>query len=87
MRGAGDDGVMHQVVNARERFFLAVHALGQDGCTERAGRRQRHRELRSRVRAARRERRQARALHRSSLEDTKKEGMGVRLDVKPPWTR
>jgi hypothetical protein len=66
LRGAGDDGVVHEVVHARESRLFAVLRVRRGGRAGRAERRHR-RAPRRRVRAARRERRVARALDRRSL--------------------
>jgi len=66
LRGAGDDGIVHEVVHARESRLFAVLRVRRGGRAGRAERRHR-RASRRRVRAARRERREARALDRRSL--------------------
>ena len=66
LRGAGDDGVVHEIVHARESRLFAVLRVRRGGRAGRAERRHR-RASRRRVRAARRERREARALDRRSL--------------------
>ena len=76
LRGAGDDGVVHEIVHARESRLFAVLRVRRGG---RAGRAEwwHRRASRRRVRAARRERREARALDRRSLRGAGGEGFSV----------
>lgn len=76
LRGAGDDGVVHEIVHARESRLFAVLRVRRGGRAGRAERRHR-RASRRRVRAARRERREARALDRRSLRGAGGEGFSI----------